>query len=120
VSEIALEITFMVSIYYKKLLILDLTQTAGNWSLNLNYWTSGKNTSDGPIWCSNLKTVTNASANIFGYGSPGDQGKECMQLKITQEALNSFKWRLQFKNCAERLIFACEVHFTGTHLHECV
>jgi hypothetical protein len=110
-----LEITFTVVIRY---IIKSATVTKsllGNWSLNLNYWTAGRNTSDGPIWCSTLKTISNASANIFGYGSTANKGKECLQLKITQEALNVFKWRLQFKNCKERLIFVCEVNvFTET------
>jgi len=80
-----------------------------NWRLNVNYWTAGKNASDGLIWCPDLKSVSNASAYIFNYSSSETGGKECLQLKIIREAVNTFQWRLQFKSCHERLIFACEV-----------
>lgn len=92
----------------------------GNWSLNYNYWTAGINLSDGAVWCPGLEPISNASANIFGYSSPGNKGKECVQLKISREAISIFKWRLQFKNCKERLIFACEVCKLGGKHHKSV
>lgn len=82
----------------------------GNWSLNFNYWTAGKNTPAGPIWCPGLQSISNASNNIFNYSSSGNEGKDCVQLKIIQEASSIFNWRLQLKSCSERLIFACEVY----------
>jgi hypothetical protein len=80
-----------------------------NWSLNFNYWTGGKNTSSGPVWCPGQQSVSNASQNIFSNSSTGNEEKECLQLKIIQKAAKNFKWRLQFRSCKGRSIFACEV-----------
>jgi hypothetical protein len=84
---------------------------SGLWKLNLNYWTMGKNTSDGPIWCSNMERIANIS--IIGYQNSTYQDKNCVQLRVLKQlgpnGYKLFTFQHELKKCSSKSMFACQV-----------